>query len=179
MKILYIESLSRDPLQVGCFILKFSFSANNHEAKILKLSFLWGESFKGRDVFTFEFFKDFFNMDRFLTSLFITVLLLFSVLVFLAMRHMGSQLPGRGLNLYPLHWKTKSQPLDQQESPYLWALSLSLLSEFPKHVYVLFLFLYYRQRLSGIRECDHGPFFVFLFVLPHMKKKNTSNKCHL
>ena len=37
MKILYIESLSRDPLQVGSFILKFSFSANNHEAKILKL----------------------------------------------------------------------------------------------------------------------------------------------
>ena len=56
MKILYSESLYRDPLQVVCFILNFFFPANNHEAKILKLSFLWGESLEGRDVFTFEFF---------------------------------------------------------------------------------------------------------------------------
>ena len=36
---------------------------------------------------------------------------------FFAMRHVGSQLPGQGLNPCPLHWKVKSEPLDLQGSP--------------------------------------------------------------
>ena len=31
-------------------------------------------------------------------------------------RHLGSYLPDQGLNLYPWHWKVKSQPLDHQGS---------------------------------------------------------------
>ena len=48
---------------------------------------------------------------------FVTMLLLFYVLVFLAVRHVGCQLPEQGLNPHLLHWKVKSEPLDPQESP--------------------------------------------------------------
>ena len=36
---------------------------------------------------------------------FVTTLLLHNVFVFLAMRHVGSQLPDQGLNLHTLHWR--------------------------------------------------------------------------
>lgn len=36
-----------------------------------------------------------------------------------------------------------------------------------------FLFLYYLQSSSGIREWDHGPFFVFVFVLLYVGEKKT------
>ena len=36
---------------------------------------------------------------------------------FLAMCHVESYLPDQGLNLHPLRWKTKSQPLAHQGSP--------------------------------------------------------------
>ena len=39
---------------------------------------------------------------------FVTILLLFYVLVFLATRHVGSYLPDQELNPHPLHWKVKS-----------------------------------------------------------------------
>ena len=39
---------------------------------------------------------------------FVTTLLLFYVLVFLAPRHVGSQLTDEGSNLTPLHWKVMS-----------------------------------------------------------------------
>ena len=39
---------------------------------------------------------------------FVTILLLFYVLVFLAPRHVASQLPNQGSNPHPLHWKAKS-----------------------------------------------------------------------
>ena len=48
----------------------------------------------------FYLFKDFVE--------FVTVLLLFHVLVFWPLRHVGSQLPNQGSNPYPLHWKAKS-----------------------------------------------------------------------
>ena len=35
----------------------------------------------------------------------------------LAVRHVGSYLSNQGSNLYPLHWKVNSQPLDCQGSP--------------------------------------------------------------
>ena len=38
----------------------------------------------------------------------VTIFLLFSVLAFLARRHVGSQLPNQGSNLFLLHWKAKS-----------------------------------------------------------------------
>ena len=48
---------------------------------------------------------------------FVTILLLLYILgfffYFLAARHMGSQLSNQGLNLHPIHWKAKSQPLAQ------------------------------------------------------------------
>ena len=40
-----------------------------------------------------------------MSLLFITILLLFYALVFLAMRHVGSLLPDQGSNLNPPHWK--------------------------------------------------------------------------
>ena len=43
---------------------------------------------------------------------FITVLLLFYVLFFLAARFVGFELPNQGSILHPLHWKVKSQPLE-------------------------------------------------------------------
>ena len=48
----------------------------------------------------FYLFKDFVE--------FVTILLLFQVLVFWPLGHVGSQLPNQGLNTYPLHWKAKS-----------------------------------------------------------------------
>ena len=39
---------------------------------------------------------------------FVTILLLFYVLGFLAMSHVESWLSDQGLNPYPLHWKGKS-----------------------------------------------------------------------
>ena len=39
---------------------------------------------------------------------FATILFLFYVFVFLAMRHVGSYLSDHGLNLCPQHWKVKS-----------------------------------------------------------------------
>ena len=50
---------------------------------------------------------------------FVTTLPLFYVLVFLAPRHVGSQLLNQESNLHPLHWKAKSQQLDHQGSPYV------------------------------------------------------------
>ena len=39
---------------------------------------------------------------------FITILLLFHILLFfLAIRHVGAELPDQGSNIYPLHWKAK------------------------------------------------------------------------
>ena len=45
-------------------------------------------------------FKDFIE--------FVTILLLFYGLVFLAIRHVGSQPPNQVLNPHPVHWKAKS-----------------------------------------------------------------------
>ena len=42
-------------------------------------------------------FKDFIE--------FVTPLLLFYILIFLALRHVGFQLSDQGLNLHPMHWK--------------------------------------------------------------------------
>lgn len=109
-------------------------------------------------------------MDHFLTSLFITILLLF-LFGFFGHEACGISAPWPGIEPVPSTLEDKVSATGPAESPYLWVLSLPLLSEFPKHIYVLFLFLYYWQRLSGIREWDHGSFFVFLFVLPHTKKK--------
>ena len=47
---------------------------------------------------------------------FVTILFLFYVLVFLAMRHVGSHFPDQGLNPCPLLWKVKSSPLDHEGS---------------------------------------------------------------
>ena len=49
---------------------------------------------------------------------FVTILLLFCVLVVLATRHVGSQLPKEGSNLPLMLWKVKSEPLDHQGSLY-------------------------------------------------------------
>ena len=38
---------------------------------------------------------------------FVIIFFLFYVLVFLAMSHMGSQLPDQGSNPHPLHWKVR------------------------------------------------------------------------
>ena len=51
---------------------------------------------------------------------FITILLLFYVLVFSAMRHVGFLLPDKGSNPHVLHWKAKSYPLNHQGSPLKW-----------------------------------------------------------
>ena len=48
---------------------------------------------------------------------FVTVLLLFYVLVFLSSRHVGSWLPDQGSNPHFLHWKPKPQPLEHQGGP--------------------------------------------------------------
>ena len=53
------------------------------------------------------FLKIFFMWTMFLLKM-LTIFLLFSVLYFLARRHVGSQLPNQGSNLYLLHWKAKS-----------------------------------------------------------------------
>ena len=50
---------------------------------------------------------------------FVAVLFLFYVLVFLALRPVGSWLPDQGLNPYRLHWKVESWPQDCQGSPWL------------------------------------------------------------
>ena len=50
---------------------------------------------------------------------FITILLLF-MLCFLAMRRVGSQLPGQGSNPHPLHWRVKSSPLKHQRNPQIY-----------------------------------------------------------
>ena len=47
---------------------------------------------------------------------FVAVLLLFYVLVFLAVSHVGSELPDQGSNLHPLHGKAKSQLLYHQRN---------------------------------------------------------------
>ena len=39
------------------------------------------------------------------------------VFFFLAGNHVGTELRNQGLNPHPLHWKGKSQPLDQQGNP--------------------------------------------------------------
>ena len=53
-------------------------------------------------------------------TVYFTILLLFYVLfclfVFLAMRHVGPQVPDQGSNIHSLHCKAKSQPLDHQAS---------------------------------------------------------------
>ena len=51
------------------------------------------------------------------STTFITTLLLFLCFRFLASRHVGSYLPDQELNLHPLHWKVKSEPLDCRGSP--------------------------------------------------------------
>ena len=48
---------------------------------------------------------------------FVTMLLLFYVLVFLATRHVGSQLPDQGLNSDPCIGRGNPRPLDCQGSP--------------------------------------------------------------
>ena len=61
----------------------------------------------------YQFLKDFFWCESFLKSLLNLLQYCFCyVFLYLAMRHMGSQLPNQGLNLQPLHWKVKSQTLD-------------------------------------------------------------------
>ena len=56
----------------------------------------------------------FFFLDSFLRWIifkvfieFVIIFFLFYVLVFLAMSHMGSQLPDQGSNPHPLHWKVR------------------------------------------------------------------------
>jgi len=48
---------------------------------------------------------------------FVTILLQFYVLIYLATRHMRSYFPYQALNLHRLLWKAKSSPLDRQGSP--------------------------------------------------------------
>ena len=47
----------------------------------------------------------------------VTILFLFDVLIFLGTRHVTSYLPDQGLNLDPLHWNMKVEPLNHQGSP--------------------------------------------------------------
>ena len=54
------------------------------------------------------FFKIFYVDHLKIFIEFVTMLPLFYVLVFLAVRHVGSQLPDQGSNPHPLHWKVKS-----------------------------------------------------------------------
>ena len=58
----------------------------------------------------FFFFKIFFWRGPFFKVFFesATILLLFMCFGYLAMRHVGSQLPDQGSNLHLLHWKAKS-----------------------------------------------------------------------
>ena len=56
----------------------------------------------------------FFFLDSFLRWIifkvfieFVIIFFLFYVLGFLAMSHMGSQLPDQGSNPHPLHWKVR------------------------------------------------------------------------
>ena len=51
---------------------------------------------------------------------FVTILLLFYDLVFLAPRHVGSELPGQGLNLHPLHWKEKVSTTEEPGKSQNW-----------------------------------------------------------
>ena len=62
------------------------------------------------------------------STTFITTVLLFLCFRFLAARHVGSYLPDQGLNLHPLHWKVKSEPLD------CWGSPLMICSESPDPV---------------------------------------------
>ena len=55
----------------------------------------------------FIFYKDFFFIFKVFIE-FVITLLLFYVLVYWPQGHVGSQVPNRGLNLHPLHWKVKS-----------------------------------------------------------------------
>ena len=48
---------------------------------------------------------------------FVTVLLLFYALVFLATRYMGSLAPQPGIKPTPPHWKAQPLTLDHQGSP--------------------------------------------------------------
>ena len=60
--------------------------------------------------FYFLFKKYFFMWTIFKVFIeFVTVLLLFYVFLggFLAMKHVGPQLPNQGSNVHPLHWKVK------------------------------------------------------------------------
>ena len=58
-------------------------------------------------------FVKFFLCESFLKSLLNLLQYCFCyVFLYLAMRHVGSQLPHQGLNSQPLHWKVKSQTLD-------------------------------------------------------------------
>ena len=73
---------------------------------------------EGRDVFTFEFFKDFFYMDHFLTSLFITILLLF-LFGFFGHEACGISAPWPGIEPVPSTLEDKVSATGPAESPYL------------------------------------------------------------
>ena len=67
----------------------------------------------------FNVFKIFFfYVDHFEVFIeFVTILLLFYLLVFLAMGYVGSQLEDQGSDLQPLHWKAKSNDWTARDVP--------------------------------------------------------------
>ena len=83
-------------------------------------SLFWLSSliFRSKDLWAF-FLKTFFLMWTIFEVFieFVAILLLFHVLFFLAMRHVGSQLPDWGLNPHPLHWEVKYPPWATRKVP--------------------------------------------------------------
>ena len=64
--------------------------------------------------YRFLFFKRYFLMRAIFKVFieFVTIILLFYTLFFLAERHVGSWFSDQGLNLHSLHWTVKSSQLD-------------------------------------------------------------------
>ena len=119
-----IEHLKNTLKNLFCKLLVLSFarfSIGLLVNGILKVRVNW---IVGRKS-SFFFFKIFFDVDHF-RSIYCICYNKYHILVsvFLATRHMVSELPDQGSNWQLLHWKLSTQPLAHQGSPMKYILTL-------------------------------------------------------